>query len=356
MQRPKHPKTKAFHGQKLFHGLSSFRELESRISALKTNKERGDAFEVFAEAYLATQPITQAKHVWPFDAIPLPIKARFALDTGIDMGVDGIAETHTDQYHAYQVKFRVGRPSIRWGELSTFMGLTDKVAQRLLFTNCDDLPPLMNERAGFYCIRGSDLDRLGPRDFESILGWLEGIYIAKEKKEPKSHQVEALDTILPALERYDRVTTVMACGSGKTLLALWTAERMNCRRILVLVPALALLRQTLHEWLTETHWERLSYLCVCSDPTVKKNIDDLIVRQSDLDFPVSTDSQTVAEFLAREFDGVQVVFSTYQSARLWQKAWPKVVPSSWEFSTKLTKPLEGKVSTSVGHSKMRTSR
>jgi superfamily II DNA or RNA helicase len=108
----------------------------------------------------------------------------------------------------------------------------------------------------------------------------------------------------------------MACGTGKTLVALWVAEGMNCRKILVLVPSLALLRQTLHEWLKETYWQGLSYLCVCSDSTVSKDVDDVIVRQSDLDFPVTTDSATVRDFLARESEGVKVVFSTYQSSRV----------------------------------------
>jgi predicted helicase len=108
----------------------------------------------------------------------------------------------------------------------------------------------------------------------------------------------------------------MACGTGKTLVALLVAEGMNCRKILVLVPSLALLRQTLHEWLKETHWQGLSYLCVCSDSTVAKEVDDVIVRQSDLDFPVTTDSATVRDFLARESEAVKVVFSSYQSSRV----------------------------------------
>jgi hypothetical protein len=49
----------------LFDGLNSFDAIEARISALPGNKERGDAFEMFAEAYLATQKIAQAKEVWP---------------------------------------------------------------------------------------------------------------------------------------------------------------------------------------------------------------------------------------------------------------------------------------------------
>ena len=61
---PRHSKTQHFLSSKLFDGLDSFADLESRITALPTEKERGDAFEVFAEAYLATQKTAQAKEVW----------------------------------------------------------------------------------------------------------------------------------------------------------------------------------------------------------------------------------------------------------------------------------------------------
>ena len=108
----------------------------------------------------------------------------------------------------------------------------------------------------------------------------------------------------------------MACGTGKTLIALWVAERLGYKKVLVLVPSLALLSQTLHEWMKETSWENLSYVCVCSDPTVTKGVDRWEVRQSDVDFPVGTDSEVVREFLARRTGGVKVIFSTYQSAKV----------------------------------------
>jgi predicted helicase len=72
-------------------------------------------------------------------------------------------------------------------------------------------------------------------------------------------------------------------------------------RILVLLPSLALLRQTLHEWLRETRLPSLVYLCVCSDPTVKEGIDALTTQQSDLDFQVSTDAASVRCFLDARF-------------------------------------------------------
>lgn len=39
----------------------------------------------------------------------------------------------------------------------------------------------------------------------------------------------------------------MACGTGKTYVALWVAETMNAERTLVLMPSLSLLAQTLRE-------------------------------------------------------------------------------------------------------------
>jgi len=319
---PRHKRSGQFVAAQLFDGLEDFAELEARIAALPTTQDRGDAFEVFAEAYLATQKIVQADEVWPFDATPIAVLQELALDTPRDLGVDGVYRTLEGPYNAYQVKFRSGRPALRWGEeLSTFMGLTDQVHQRVLFTNTDDLPPVMNDRSGFHCIRGTDLDRLTKDDLAVIAKWLRGSPIKFVRKIPLSHQKEALKAVLHGLEKQDRVTAVMACGTGKTLVALWLAERREAQRILVLVPSLALIRQTLHEWLKETGWERPNFLAVCSDPTVTRAGEDtMVVHQSDLDFPVTTDVGEARTFLESNADSVQVVFATYQSAHVVGKA------------------------------------
>ncbi len=314
--RSKHASATTFLHREIFERLNSFEELEARISALATNKERGDAFEVFAEAYLATQKINQAKQVWPFEAIPVDQRKVLSLDTGRDMGVDGTFQTIGGDIHAYQVKFRSNRTALTWEELSTFMGLTDQVSQRVLITNSDSLPNLMQDRAGFVAIRGSDLDRLTAEDFEEMLAWLRGGQVSHVRKQPLPHQQEALNAIDAGLAENDRATVVMACGTGKSLVALWAAEQFNGKTLLVLVPSLALVRQLLHEWLRETSWERFSFLCVCSDPSVAKGADDLVVHQADLDFPVTTESAAVGAYLAKPFDGTKIVFSTYQSAHV----------------------------------------
>jgi len=315
MSGPLHPKAKELFKAGLYSGLSSFEELEKRIAALDDDKRKGDSFEVFAEAYLATQRKHDAAKVWPHAAVPLEILQRLGLSE-LDYGVDGVFQTLLGNYNAYQVKFRTGRQPLTWRELSTFMGLADspQIHSRILVTNCDELPSVLNERRGFFCIRGSDLDRLEVEDFRAIESWLAESAFEAPKKLPQPHQDEALSALLAALQELDRVSAIMACGTGKTLVALWTAERLQASKILVLLPSLALLRQTLHEWLRETRLPKLAYLCVCSDPTVKESIDALTTQQSDLDFEVSTDSNTVRQFLDVPFDGAKVVFSTYQSA------------------------------------------
>lgn len=312
----KHSSAARFLNTGLFDSLNSFTDIEARISALPGNKERGDAFEIFAEAYFATQKIAQAQQVWPFEAVPLAQRQALSLDTGRDMGVDGTYMTVDGDLRAYQVKFRSNRPALTWDELSTFMGLTDQVSQRVLFTNCETLPSLMQDRSGFVPIRGSDLDRLTTVDFEAMRQWLQTGQVKLPRKQPLPHQQEALTTITRGLGESDRATVVMACGTGKSLVALWAAELHDCKTILVLVPSLALVRQLLHEWLRETAWTRLTFMCVCSDPTVAKGADDLIVHQADLDFPVTTESAVARQFLNKPFDGVKIVFSTYQSAHV----------------------------------------
>ncbi|MGA8435571.1 MAG: hypothetical protein WB713_12420 [Methyloceanibacter sp.] len=124
---PKHPRARYFVTRQLFEDLDGFADLEARISQLPVG-DRGDAFEVFAEAYLATQKLVGAEEVWPADQVPISVLQTCCLPIQ-DMGADGVYKTWAGQYNAYQSKFRTGRPALTWQELSTFMGLTDQVGE-----------------------------------------------------------------------------------------------------------------------------------------------------------------------------------------------------------------------------------
>ncbi|CAM8625006.1 DEXHc_RE domain containing protein [Candidatus Methylacidiphilaceae bacterium] len=312
---PLHPKAPFFARNGFFQDLESFQELESRISNIQEDKEKGDAFEVFTEAYLATQRRQEAKIIWPAGTAPLELLQKTGLTTS-DYGIDGLYQTTLGELNAYQVKYRSNRPSLNWRELSTFIGLADSpnIKNRVLITNCDDFPDLLNQRGNFFCIRGADLDRLDKDAFKEIAEWLKGAVFEKTRKTPKPHQQEAIDKILKEFSIADRATAVMACGTGKTLVGLWVMEALIPAKAIILMPSLALIRQTLHEWLRETNIKQFSFLCVCSDQSVSEGIDSLVINQSDLDFEVTTDPKRIRAYLDTPFDGTKVVFTTYHSA------------------------------------------
>lgn len=143
---------------------------------------------------------------------------------------------------------------------------------------------------------------------------------------PRPHQVSALADLVAAFALRDRVQLVMACGTGKTLVGRWHAEASEARRVLVLVPSLALLGQTLQEWRRDRSWP-FEALVVCSDPTTSAGAGERSTDGSgvddDLAVPdwaavrarVTTSPAEAESFLRRvQSERAQVVFSTYHSA------------------------------------------
>ena len=83
---------------------------------------------------------------------------------------------------------------------------------------------------------------------------------------PRTHQLEAIAAIQAHLHTTDRVSVLMACGTGKTLVGRWLAEQRQASRTLVVVPSLALIAQTLSEWRSAAGW-MFEALIICSDPS-----------------------------------------------------------------------------------------
>jgi predicted ribosomally synthesized peptide with SipW-like signal peptide len=89
---------------------------------------------------------------------------------------------------------------------------------------------------------------------------------------------------------------IMPCGTGKSLTSYWIAEVLNARSILVAVPSLALIRQSLDVWTRESIANKrdIDWICVCSDETVSDIERDDAVRGRDLDRPGATVHLNVA--------------------------------------------------------------
>jgi predicted helicase len=88
--------------------------------------------------------------------------------------------------------------------------------------------------------------------------------------QPRPHQVNALADLTRALAVHDRAQLVMACGTGKTFVGCWHAQACGAERVVVLVPSLALVAQTLREWRRASRAARgwqFTALVVCSDPS-----------------------------------------------------------------------------------------
>src|SRR4029077_8227121 len=116
-------------------------------------------------------------------------------------------------------------------------------------------------------------------------------------KKPRPHQRRAVQDVVAGLAGRDRGQLVMACGTGKTLAARFLHDAMACKRTLVLVPSLSLVKQTIREWSTVGEFD---YLAVCSDDTVAmQDRDAVVATTSELGVPVTTDPVEIAAFLRR---------------------------------------------------------
>jgi predicted helicase len=231
-----------------------------------------------------------------------------------DAGIDLVAEEHDGDLWAIQAKAYDPGYAIKKADVDSFLAESSRpgFTYRLLIATTDRLGPTarrtlddQREPVG-YLLRSqlelarvewpSSPDELRPR--------------RPAPKKPFPHVREAVRDTVRGFKETDRGQLIMACGTGKTLAAMWIAERLDSTRTLILVPSLSLLAQTLREW-SANATKPFDYLAVCSDETVAGE-DEFVPHTSELGLPVTTDPEAIAAFLRRR--GRRVVFATYQSS------------------------------------------
>lgn len=140
--------------------------------------------------------------------------------------------------------------------------------------------------------------------------------------QPRPHQRAAVDALVDAFSRTDRAQLHLPCGTGKTLVGLWTAQRLSAQTVAVFVPSIALAAQTVSAWASAGVTE-LRTLVVCSDPTSTTHVQEVGDDGIDpfLGDPawqgrVTTDATAVARFLTAAAGRAElsVVVSTYHSS------------------------------------------
>lgn len=292
-----------------------------------SKKEKGDCFEELTKQYLLIEPKyqTQLRHVWRLEEVPSKTRKHLNLPD-LDEGTDLVAETVDGGYWAIQSKYREDETtSLTRRELSTFTDLAFSICKNielgLICTTADRFSHklrLHGERLSFCA--GDVWSALDKEFFGRLHAVLKGREVKLRPKHPRDHQKSAIQNAFDHFIQNgnDRGKLIMPCGTGKSLAAYWIAEKLNAHSILIAVPSLSLIKQTLEVWARESvaNGRAIHWMAVCSDETVAKSEKkDIAVLTQDLGVLVHTDPVEIADWLRKKEKGTTVVFSTYQSGK-----------------------------------------
>jgi predicted helicase len=287
--------------------------LQELLARLDTDPyRRGKQFEHICKWFLTHDPIyaRELRQVWLWNEWP----GRWGIDAGIDL----VAEDYRGKLWAIQAKAYDAAYSITKQDVDTFLSESGRpeFSFRLLIATTNHIGHNAKRTIEMQEKQASVLD-LGQLEAAQV-DWPSSPSDLRARRLPPkrsagrwAYQGEATNNVVRGFRQADRGQLIMACGTGKTLVALFTTEKLAAERTLVLVPSLSLLAQTLREW-TANSTEEFEFLPVCSDETVSEP-DAAVANTSDLGFPVTTDPEEIAAFLRRR-SGRRVVFATYQSS------------------------------------------
>ena len=291
-----------------------------------TPKDKGDAFELIVKLYLQTNVLYKnLKNVWLLNEVPTKILKHLNLPND-DMGIDLIAKTKEGEYWSIQAKYRhnVGS-TITHGHISTFASLSFTIGKNISYgLVCQTTERYSKLYKGIYQIgfRTNEIwEELGEAEFKEFHSLLRNPNWSKKVKpfKPKPHQKRAIRNAKKhyLVDGNTRGKLIFPCGSGKSLTGYWIAKELKAKTILVCVPSLNLINQTLNTWTREVfaHKQNVDWICVCSDQSVK-NLDDQVVYTQDLGIQVNTNVDKIQKWLSKKGDNIKVVFTTYQSGNV----------------------------------------
>lgn len=296
--------------------------LNTYRAAAVTEREKGSYFEELIVCYLRNEATYRDLYsdVWSYNewAATQGLDKR---DTGIDLvaKTQGTAELHAIQCKLYTEDYRVQKKDIDSFFTASgrkpfthriIVSTTNNWSEHAEDALRDQQPPV--SKIDLHDLENSQIDwaKYQPKT-EPVL---------KAKKTLRPHQDSALKSVLAGLKQADRGKLIMACGTGKTFASLKIAEAQvgKGKRLLFLVPSLALLSQSLTEW-TQESTTPLHNFAVCSDSDVgkkrKKEDDTVQTFTHELRYPATTDAARLAAEMTRRHDAhhMSVVYATYHS-------------------------------------------
>lgn len=304
------------------------RLLDTYRQAAQTEREKGTYFEELIATYLRHEAsyVDLYAKVWLYGA--------WADEQGLDKrdtGIDLVAETHTGEVHAIQCKCYAPDYRVQKKDIDSFFTASGKkpFSHRVIVTTTsrwtehadealrDQQPPVT--KIDLHDLEASQIDWSRYQPNQPV--------VTKPKKQPRDHQINAINSVKAGLAGADRGKLIMACGTGKTFTGLKIAEKLAGAggRVLFLVPSLSLLSQTLTEWTQESAIPLHSF-AVCSDSDVgkKRKKDEEVVQTfiHELRYPATTEPRHLAQQANQRHDSshMTVVFSTYHSIEVISRA------------------------------------
>lgn len=291
------------------------------LRGMATSKaEKGALFERLSRAWFLTDPmwVDQFDEVWMWKDWP-------GNGGQHDSGIDLVARNRADgSLTAIQAKFYEATTPVTKADIDTFLSASGKAAfsSRIVITTNDTWS---HHAEAAIKDQQIPVQRIGLPDLEaSRVDWSKFSFAKPEdltlapKKQARPHQAEAIEAVVNGFQATDRGQLIMACGTGKTLTSLRLAETLVGAggTVLYLVPSIALLSQSLREWVSDAEVP-LSPLAVCSDPKSTKKVGALEdISVVDLALPATTNTDLIRQRLKEavgEAGRMTVVFSTYQS-------------------------------------------
>jgi len=321
----------------------TYNELKQKKLNNATKKEKGDIFELLTKYYLLINPIYQTKlnKVWLLNEVPTEIKTYLNLPDN-DEGIDLIAQTKDNEYWAIQCKYRTNEDSsITRDDISTFLDISTNICKnishKLVCTTAHrqsyKFDKFYDDKITF--LLADTWNDLGEDFFNKIEALVNKKPINIEPFKPKEHQTRAIQNAHNHFESENnsRGKLIMACGSGKSLTAYWIAQKLEAKTILIAVPSLALIKQTLEVWTRESVANNIdiNWLAVCSDESVSNSDDDIFMTSTkDLGIDVTTDIDEIALWLQDRQHNTTIVFTTYQSSKTIAEA-SKIANITYDF-------------------------
>ena len=305
--------------------ISACHSWEDFINALRAlgQKEKGEAFELLTRLYLCTESIytTKLDKVWHHQEIPRTVRDTLGLVTP-EIGVDLVAAVRGGGYWAIQCKFHQdASKNVTHKELASFLsvaGLERGFLYRLVSTSAHgvsrNVAKVARGKIGY--LTSEQFSRLGREEFEAFHELLRGESPTPKPQKPWKHQRAARRKAKRffANPKKRRGKIIHPCGSGKSLIAYWIFRELEAHKVLIAVPSLALVRQTLEVWAREATADGvpMRWMAVCSDKDVK-DVEAAPMRESDMAIEVNTDSEKILSFLRGA--GLRVLVTTYQSGK-----------------------------------------